>query len=98
VRKRSELPEENRRFHEVILEVLRDSILKGNLVNGLVLGETEVGRLFGVSRTPATLALAQLHSEGLIQRFNGRGFLVGASKKVRLSRQTGLALGVRVRH
>jgi len=84
----------SRRFHEVIYEALRHGIESGELEPGLVLGETEVGRLFGVSRTPATLALLQLQSDGLVRRFDGRGFLVGVTAELRPVRRPLRAAGI----
>jgi len=46
---------------------------------GLVLLEGSVARLFGTSRAPVRRALELLHHDHLIQRFEGRGYLVSAN-------------------
>lgn len=43
---------------------------------GLVLLEGPLAQLFGTSRVPVRRALSLLHEEGLITRFEGRGFIV----------------------
>jgi len=63
--------------YELITQVLRSNILGGQLPVGLVLLEGPIGALMGTSRAPVQAALRQLQIEGLIHRFEGRGFLVG---------------------
>jgi DNA-binding GntR family transcriptional regulator len=47
--------------------VLREAIMSGELAPGQVLGEEQLGRLLGVSRTPVREALVLLRSEGLVE-------------------------------
>ncbi len=63
--------------YELITQVLRRNILEGQLPVGLVLLEGQIGALMQTSRAPVQAALRQLSSEGIIHRFEGRGFLVG---------------------
>ncbi len=63
--------------YELITQVLRRNILAGQLPVGLVLLEGPIGALMQTSRAPVQAALRQLLAEGLIHRFEGRGFLVG---------------------
>ncbi|KAF0251199.1 GntR family transcriptional regulator [Pseudomonas putida] len=62
--------------YETIRITLRDAILSGQTVPGLVLVEGPLAELFGTSRVPVRHALNLLHEEGLIRRFSGRGFLI----------------------
>ena len=63
--------------YELITQVLRRNIVAGQLPVGLVLLEGPIGALMQTSRAPVHAALRQLLAEGLIHRFEGRGFLVG---------------------
>lgn len=63
--------------YELITRVLRDNILSGVLPEGLVLLEGPIAALMQTSRVPVQAALRQLQAEGLIRRFDGRGYLVG---------------------
>ena len=58
-----------------IQESLRDAILSQRLPPSLVLLEGPLARMYGTSRGPVRKALELLHQEGLISRFEGRGFL-----------------------
>ncbi|HEX8542528.1 MAG TPA: GntR family transcriptional regulator [Pseudomonas sp.] len=62
--------------YAMIREVLRTAIVSGAAANGLVLLEAPLAQLFGTSRVPVRKALDLLHAEGLIRRFDGRGYLV----------------------
>lgn len=46
---------------------LRDAIMRGDLPTGSVLGETELARRIGISRTPVRQALGRLLQEGLLE-------------------------------
>jgi len=65
--------------YELITRVLRGNIQSGRLPAGLVLLEGPIGALMQTSRAPVHAALRKLQGEGLIHRFEGRGFLVGAA-------------------
>ena len=62
-------------LYEIIAGVLREHLLDGSLPAGLVLGEAGVARAFKSSRIPAAAALKRLSDEGLIKKFDGRGYL-----------------------
>lgn len=55
---------------------LEQAIRAGLLAPGLVVTEDPIARLFGTSRTPVRKALNKLELGGLLERFDGRGFLV----------------------
>lgn len=60
-----------------IADRLREGISTGHFAPGEHLpSESELNRLFGVSRTTARAALDQLRHEGLISRQSGRGSIV----------------------
>jgi DNA-binding GntR family transcriptional regulator len=58
--------------------VLREQILSGELGPGQVLGEEQLGRQFGISRTPVREALVLLRSEGLVETPANRPAIVRA--------------------
>ncbi|SLN09850.1 DNA-binding transcriptional regulator FrlR [Roseivivax jejudonensis] len=58
---------------------LTGAIGDGRLPAGTVVSEDPVARIFGVSRTPARKALAELVAKGRLVRFDGRGFLVAGA-------------------
>ena len=62
--------------YAMIHQILRDAIVNGTARHGLVLLEAPLAELFGTSRVPVRKALDLLHAEGLICRFNGRGYLI----------------------
>ncbi len=67
------------RLYEIVERALRSSIGVGRLPAGLVLLEGPIAEIFQTSRAPVQRALARLEADGLIHRFEGRGFLVGAA-------------------
>jgi DNA-binding GntR family transcriptional regulator len=66
------------RRYEIAEDVLRGNIEAGILPPGLVLLEGPIAEILQISRAPVQRALQALEAEGLIHRFAGRGFLVGA--------------------
>lgn len=66
--------------YELIARVLRDNIAKGNLPDGFVLLEGPIATIMQTSRVPVQAALRQLLHDGLIHRFDGRGYLVGSGQ------------------
>jgi len=62
--------------YEAIRDALREAIRSERATTGLVLVEAPLAQLFGTSRVPVRQALTLLHEEGLIRRFEGRGYLV----------------------
>jgi DNA-binding GntR family transcriptional regulator len=64
-------------LYQLIYAVLRAHLVDGSFPRGLVLSESAVARAFGSSRTPAVNALQRLRDEGLVQDFDGFGYLAG---------------------
>jgi DNA-binding GntR family transcriptional regulator len=74
--KSTEAKEKKSARYELIRQVLRHALLHESVPQGLVLLEGPLAQLFGTSRVPVRQALSLLHEEGLIVRFEGRGFIV----------------------
>lgn len=66
--------------YELITRVLRTNIGNGTLPPGLVLLEGPIAAVMQTSRVPVQAALRQLQDEGLIRRFDGRGYLVAGGQ------------------
>ena len=84
-------------LYEIVHRVLRNHIVERRLPEGLVLLEGPIADVFEISRAPVNRALRLLHEQGLIVRFEGRGYLVpganGHADPLRLDiREAGLAL------
>lgn len=71
------------RAYATIHAVLQDHLTRGVFPAGLVLGQANVARAFNVSRVPAGIALARLLDEGLVQTFEGRGYIVPGGEPLR---------------
>ncbi len=65
------------RLYQVACNALRYHIQERRLPPGLILLEGRIADAFGMSRAPVRRALALLCEEGLIHRYDGRGYLVG---------------------
>lgn len=63
--------------YQMIHTSLKTAIQMGRLPAGLVLLEGPISEVFETSRIPVRKALKLLWDEGLIRRFDGRGYLVG---------------------
>ncbi|WLS77952.1 GntR family transcriptional regulator [Erwinia pyri] len=61
--------------YETIRQILHDAITSPQVPRGLVLLEGPLAKLFGTSRVPVRQALSLLHEQGVITRFEGRGFI-----------------------
>jgi len=59
-----------------LYESLKQRIVSGAHKPGDILGEAELAKQFGVSRTPVREALSLLEKEGLVRRIPYRGYLV----------------------
>ena len=66
-------------LYALVAEVIRKSIRADRLPAGAVLLEGPVAQLLGCTRTPVRHALNALAEEGLVSRFDGRGYAVGAA-------------------
>jgi DNA-binding GntR family transcriptional regulator len=61
---------------DFVFESLRDAIADGRIERGQRVREEEIGRNFGVSRTPVREALQRLQQRGLLVLTAGRGLVV----------------------
>ncbi len=77
-----------RRRYEIVERVLRSNIAAGRLLPGLVLLEGPIAEMLQTSRAPVQRALQMLEADGLIHRFDGRGFLVGPLDRSRVPDRT----------
>jgi len=64
-------------LYALITDVLRTAIVSGSIEPGAVLLEGPLAELLHATRTPVRQALRDLEREGLVSRFDGRGFLAG---------------------
>jgi DNA-binding GntR family transcriptional regulator len=69
------------KLYEVVYGVLRRNIEEANLPQGLVLLEGPIAEIFDLSRAPVQRALQLLEADGLVRRFEGRGYLAGGAAK-----------------
>lgn len=65
-------------LYAFISEMLKKAIHNGKIENGAVLLEGHVADILKSTRTPVRQALHALEEEGLVSRFEGRGFIAGA--------------------
>ncbi|WP_244655319.1 GntR family transcriptional regulator [Rhizobium lusitanum] len=68
-----------RSLYEELHGRLKAEILEGAVPEGIVLTEAALAGIVGSSRAPVRQALQMLVEDGLINRFDGRGFVVGSS-------------------
>jgi DNA-binding GntR family transcriptional regulator len=85
-----------RPLYEIIYAVLREHLLDDSFPTGLVLGEAGVARAFKSSRIPAAAALQRLCDEGLIKKFDGRGYLAAKADPEAIVRQELVDAGLRL--
>ena len=69
------------RRHELVQRVLRANIVKEHFPRGLVLLAAPLADMLQTSRAPVQRALQELERDGLVHRFQGRGFLVGPATR-----------------
>lgn len=60
-----------------IVEAIKNELLPA----GVVVTEDPLARLFGTSRTPVRMAFNKLKDMGLLERFEGRGFIVTGARE-----------------
>ncbi len=70
------LPLERAPLRDRIYDILRESIVQGELAPGATVRDTEIASTLGASRTPVREALVRLTSEYLLSSEVGRGFRV----------------------
>ncbi len=68
--------------YALVERVLRANIAQNHLPEGMVLLEAPLAALLQTSRAPVQRALARLEQDGLVHRFEGRGYLVGGATSV----------------
>jgi DNA-binding GntR family transcriptional regulator len=73
-----------RTLAEELCLALADDIVRGLLIPGAALDETELARRFGVSRTPVREAIRQLAASGLVEVRAHRGAVVARPSEDRL--------------
>jgi DNA-binding GntR family transcriptional regulator len=73
--------------YAIILDTLKQSIERGTISEGMVLTEGPIALIFNTSRAPVRKALNFLYEDGLIKRFEGRGFMVGSDSLATPSRK-----------
>ena len=73
-------------IRERVYSALASGIRSGGLPPGRVLLEGSIAEAFGCSRAPVRSALRSLHNDGLVQRFQGRGYLAGTRPGLEVDR------------
>ncbi|EHP42630.1 GntR family transcriptional regulator [Cupriavidus basilensis OR16] len=64
-------------IYAVIVDLLRKAIVEGSLEQGTVLLEGHVAEILRSTRSPVRQALRELEADGVVSRFEGRGFVAG---------------------
>ena len=64
-------------LYALFTDLLRRALQEGTLPQGAILLEGPLAELLNATRMPVRQALQQLEGEGLLSRFEGRGFVVG---------------------
>jgi DNA-binding GntR family transcriptional regulator len=64
-------------LYSLIADTVRTAIVNGSIDKGAVILEGPVAEILGCTRAPVRQALNQLAEEGLVSRFDGRGYAVG---------------------
>ncbi|EEE36935.1 regulatory protein, GntR [Rhodobacteraceae bacterium KLH11] len=65
--------------YQIIAQQIQKAIESSSLPVGTVLTEDPIARLFRSSRTPVRTALKDLNERGMLDRFDGRGFVVAGA-------------------
>jgi len=66
-------------IYELISQVLRKAIKGESIPRGTVLLEGPLAEILRATRTPVRKALQELEEEGLVSRFDGRGYVAGSA-------------------
>jgi DNA-binding GntR family transcriptional regulator len=64
-------------LYALVTEVMRRAVRDGSIQPGTVILEGPVAAILRCTRTPVRQALSKLEEEGLLHRFEGRGYLTG---------------------
>ncbi|MEQ8293760.1 MAG: GntR family transcriptional regulator [Roseovarius sp.] len=73
-------------IRERVYSALASGIRSGMIAPGRVLLEGPIAEGFRCSRAPVRSALTSLHEDGLVQRFQGRGYLAGTRPGMEIDR------------
>jgi len=65
-------------LYETVARLLRRALAEGTIGAGSVILEGPVAELLGSTRTPVRQALQALEEQGLVSRFDGRGYVAGS--------------------
>ena len=84
------------RLYQRAFDILAGQILSGEIPAGTRLLETTVTKRFGISRTPARQALAELANAGYVEKAPGHGFVVSGSGTATLERPDPARSGTRI--
>ncbi|MFC3282454.1 GntR family transcriptional regulator [Litchfieldella rifensis] len=77
------------RLYERVFAILAREIRSGQLDDRVRLTETALATRFGISRAPVRQALAALAKEGLVERLEGRGYLVSSPPSCAIANPAG---------
>ncbi len=86
------------RLNEVVFEIVEANLAAGRIAAGTRIRESDLARLFGVSRVPARAALRRLEERGLLAPAEGRGYLVPGGPESPEERRFDAALEISARH
>jgi DNA-binding GntR family transcriptional regulator len=64
-------------LYTMIAQVLRRAILDGSIEEGAVILEGPIAEILRSTRTPVRQALQELEEDGVVSRFDGRGYVAG---------------------
>jgi DNA-binding GntR family transcriptional regulator len=64
-------------LYAMIGQVLRRAILDGSIEEGAVILEGPIAEILRSTRTPVRQALQELEEDGIVSRFDGRGYVAG---------------------
>ena len=63
-------------LRKLAYQQLRENIINGHFLPGMLLSENEMAEHFGMSRTPIRAAISLLGTEGFVESIRGRGVFV----------------------
>jgi len=69
-----------------VVDHIKSCIDEGVLVDRVLLTESRISKILGISRTPARQALAYLEQEHLVEKRTSRGYMVGSCREGQIIR------------
>ncbi|MNQ87070.1 HTH-type transcriptional repressor YvoA [compost metagenome] len=63
-------------LEKIAYQQLRENMINGHFLPGMLLSENELAEHFGMSRTPIRAAISLLETEGFVESIRGRGVFV----------------------